>query len=312
MISQIDITGIHYELNDDIKKYVTKKVGKLDRFVPRHARKSLHAEVKLSELKTKSNRNKCEIILHLPEQQLQATESTVNMFAAVDVVETKIKNQLKKYKGTHGGDKRDHRGTLRRLFRNQRNSQTLSVILITSQLTKALSVWLFGVQQYRTNFQNFTRGYKTYMKKNMLTKVFGDPQAKTVKRLKKRVADINELESVYEKMTLPQLKKQALEFRKQLKDKKTPDNILPHAFAVVRETAKRTLGMRHFDVQLIGGMTLHEGNVAEMKTGEGKTLVATLPVYLNALPEKGVHVITVNDYLAQRDVGWPKCMMPSA
>jgi preprotein translocase subunit SecA len=142
------------------------------------------------------------------------------------------------------------------------------------------------------------------MKKNMLTKVFGDPQAKTVKRLKKRVADINELESVYEKMTLPQLKKQALEFRKQLKDKKTLDNILPHAFAVVRETAKRTLGMRHFDVQLIGGMTLHEGNVAEMKTGEGKTLVATLPVYLNALPEKGVHVITVNDYLAQRDGGW--------
>ena len=81
------------------------------------------------------------------------------------------------------------------------------------------------------------------MKKNMLTKVFGDPQAKTVKRLKKRVADINELESVYEKMTLPQLKKQALEFRKQLKDKKTLDNILPHAFAVVRETAKRTLGI---------------------------------------------------------------------
>ena len=142
------------------------------------------------------------------------------------------------------------------------------------------------------------------MKKNMLTKVFGDPQAKTVKRLKKRVADINELESVYEKMTLPQLKKQALEFRKQLKDKKTLDNILPHAFAVVREAAKRTLGMRHFDVQLIGGTVLHQGKISEMATGEGKTLVATLPVYLNALPEKGVHVITVNDYLAQRDGGW--------
>lgn len=122
MISHIDITGIHYEVGDDLKKYVTKKVSKLDRFIPRNARKSVHAEVKLTELKTKSNRNKCEIILHLPEQQLQATESTVNMFAAVDVVETKIKNQLKKYKASHGGDNRDHRGTLRRLFRNQRNT----------------------------------------------------------------------------------------------------------------------------------------------------------------------------------------------
>ena len=122
MISRIDITGIHYEVGEDLKKYVTKKVGKLDRFVPRHARKSMHVEVKLSELKTKSNRNKCEVILHLPEKQLQATESTVNMFAAVDVVETKIKNQLKKYKAVHGGDKRDHRGKLRQLFRNQRNS----------------------------------------------------------------------------------------------------------------------------------------------------------------------------------------------
>lgn len=122
MISRVDITGIHYEVGEDLKKYVNKKIGKLDRFVPRHARKSLHAEVKLSELKTKSNRNKCEVILHLPEQQLKATESTVNMFAAVDVVETKLKNQLKKYKANHSGDKRDHRGKLRRLFRNQRNS----------------------------------------------------------------------------------------------------------------------------------------------------------------------------------------------
>lgn len=122
MISQVDITGIHYEVGDDLKKYVTKKIGKLDRFVPRHARKSMHVEVKLTELKTKSNRNKCEVILHLPERQLTASEATVNMFAAVDVVETKIKNQLKKYKATHGGDKRDHRGTLRRLFRSQRNS----------------------------------------------------------------------------------------------------------------------------------------------------------------------------------------------
>jgi preprotein translocase subunit SecA len=142
------------------------------------------------------------------------------------------------------------------------------------------------------------------MKTKVLNKIFGDPQAKTVKRLRKHVAPINELETVYEKMTLPTLKKQTEEFRKQLKDKKTLDDILPHAFAVVREVSKRTLGMRHFDVQLIGGMALHEGNVAEMKTGEGKTLVATLPVYLNALSGKGVHVVTVNDYLAQRDAGW--------
>ncbi|MBP9738148.1 preprotein translocase subunit SecA [Candidatus Saccharibacteria bacterium] len=142
------------------------------------------------------------------------------------------------------------------------------------------------------------------MKNKVLTKIFGDPQAKTVKRLKKQVITINELETVYEKMSLPALKKQAVEFKKQLANKKTLDEIMPHAFAVARETSKRVLGMRHFDVQLIGGMALHEGNVAEMKTGEGKTLVATLPVYLNALSGKGVHVVTVNDYLAQRDAGW--------
>lgn len=122
MISHIDISGIHYEVSDDLKKYITRKVSKLDRFVPRHARKSMHAEVKLTELKTKSDKNQCEIILHLPEQQIMAKESTVNMFAAVDIVETKIKNQLKKYKDLHGGDKQDHRGRLRRFFRNQRNS----------------------------------------------------------------------------------------------------------------------------------------------------------------------------------------------
>jgi putative sigma-54 modulation protein len=122
MISHIDISGIHYEVSDDLKKYITRKVSKLDRFVPRHARKSMHAEVKLTELKTKSDKNQCEIILHLPEQQIMAKEATINMFAAVDIVETKIKNQLKKYKDLHGGDKQDHRGRLRKFFRNQRNS----------------------------------------------------------------------------------------------------------------------------------------------------------------------------------------------
>lgn len=122
MISTIDISGIHYEVSGDIKKYITRKVSRLDRFVPRHARKSMHVEVKLTELKTKSDRNQCEIIIHLPESQVMAKEATINMFAAIDIVETKIKNQLKKYKELHGGDKQDHRGTLRRLFRNQRNS----------------------------------------------------------------------------------------------------------------------------------------------------------------------------------------------
>ncbi len=120
MISHIEISGIHYDVSDDLKKYVTKKVGRLDRFVPRHARKSMHVEVKLTELKTKSDRNQCEIIVHLPEQQLTAKQSTVNMFAAIDIVETKIKNQLRKYKASHGGDKQDHHGILRRFRRSLR------------------------------------------------------------------------------------------------------------------------------------------------------------------------------------------------
>jgi preprotein translocase subunit SecA len=134
-------------------------------------------------------------------------------------------------------------------------------------------------------------------------KILGDPQAKTVKRLRKRVKVINALSDKYTKMTDKQLREQTMVLKKRLK-KESLDAILPDAFAVVREAATRALGQRHFDVQLIGGMVLHEGNVSEMKTGEGKTLVATAPVYLNALTEKGVHVVTVNDYLAQRDAGW--------
>lgn len=134
-------------------------------------------------------------------------------------------------------------------------------------------------------------------------KILGDPQAKTIKRLKKRVKVVNELGPKYQKMTDDQLRKQTEALKKRLK-KESLDAILPDAFAVVREAATRTIGQRHFDVQLIGGMVLHEGNVAEMKTGEGKTLVATLPLYLNALTGKGVHTVTVNDYLVQRDAGW--------
>lgn len=134
-------------------------------------------------------------------------------------------------------------------------------------------------------------------------KILGDPQAKTLKRLQKRVTEVNALADKYKKMTDKQLQEQTDVLKKRLK-KESLDAILPDAFAVVREAADRVLGQRHFDVQLIGGMVLHEGNVAEMKTGEGKTLVATLPVYLNALTEKGVHVVTVNDYLAQLAAGW--------
>ena len=138
-----------------------------------------------------------------------------------------------------------------------------------------------------------------------LTKVFGDPQQRILKGLQKKVGAINALTDAYKKMTKPELKKQTAVLKERLSKKGTSiDDILPDAFALVREAGDRVLGMRHFDVQLIGGMALHEGNVAEMKTGEGKTLVATLPVYLNALEEKGVHVVTVNDYLAQRDASW--------
>jgi preprotein translocase subunit SecA len=139
----------------------------------------------------------------------------------------------------------------------------------------------------------------------VLQKVFGDAQKKALKRLEKRVVEVNALEKKYQKMTQKQLREQTDLLKKKLSKKGvTLDTILPEAFAVVREAANRELGMRPFDVQLVGGMVLHEGNVAEMKTGEGKTLVATLPVYLNALEGKGVHVVTVNDYLAQRDAGW--------
>ena len=141
------------------------------------------------------------------------------------------------------------------------------------------------------------------MKNKYLKRVLGDPQVKTIKRMRKIVKVINDLEPKYKKMADKKLKEQTTVLKKRLEEESL-DAIMPDAFALVREAARRTLGQRHFDVQLIGGMVLHEGKVAEMKTGEGKTLVATLPVFLNALVGKGVHVVTVNDYLAQRDAGW--------
>ena len=135
-------------------------------------------------------------------------------------------------------------------------------------------------------------------------KLFKTYSEKEVKRVKPIVDKINSLEDEMSKLKDSELRAKTEYFKKQLQEGKTLDDILPEAFAVVRETSKRVLGMRHFDVQLIGGIILHQGRIAEMKTGEGKTLVATLPVYLNALEGQGVHVITVNDYLAKRDSEW--------
>src|SRR5690606_22957081 len=118
------------------------------------------------------------------------------------------------------------------------------------------------------------------------------------------VAAVNQLEPAMQALTDEQLTAKTAEFRERLAKGETLDGLMPEAFAVVREAGRRVLGMRHFDVQLIGGAVLHQGKIAEMRTGEGKTLVATLAAYLNALPGKGVHVVTVNDYLARRDAEW--------
>jgi preprotein translocase subunit SecA len=137
-----------------------------------------------------------------------------------------------------------------------------------------------------------------------VTNLFGSSNARTVKKMQSRVDAINSLEPKYEKLTDDQLREESEKFRDRLNAGETLDDIMVEAFAVCREGGKRFLNMRHYDVQLVGGMVLHGGNVAEMVTGEGKTLVATLPAYLNALAGRGVHVITVNDYLARRDMEW--------
>ena len=140
--------------------------------------------------------------------------------------------------------------------------------------------------------------------RGIAAKIFGTSNDRRVAKYRGRVAEINALEPELAALSDDDLKARTAMFREQLAAGKSLDDLLVPAFATVREAAKRTLGQRHFDVQLIGGMVLHEGRIAEMKTGEGKTLVATLPVYLNALAGKGVHVVTVNDYLARRDAGW--------
>jgi preprotein translocase subunit SecA len=138
----------------------------------------------------------------------------------------------------------------------------------------------------------------------ILAKVIGTQNERDLKKLRPIVAEVNAHEPAIEPLSDTQLRDKTSEFRTRLANGETLDDLLPEAFAVVREAGRRVLNMRHFDVQLIGGVVLHRGRIAEMKTGEGKTLVATLPAYLNALAGKGVHVVTVNDYLARRDSEW--------
>ena len=129
-------------------------------------------------------------------------------------------------------------------------------------------------------------------------------EGRTLKKLERMAKTVGELESSFEELSDEELRGETEEFRERLAKGETLDDLLPEAFAAVREAAKRTIGLRPFDVQVMGGANLHQGNIAEMKTGEGKTLVATMPAYLNALSGKGVHVVTVNDYLAKRDSEW--------
>src|SRR5487761_2508668 len=139
---------------------------------------------------------------------------------------------------------------------------------------------------------------------SLLKNIFGSRNERLIKQYMQKVRDINALEPQIAALSDDELRGKTDAFKARLAKGETLDDLLPEAFAVVREAGKRVLGMRHFDVQLIGGMVLHQGKIAEMRTGEGKTLVATLPSYLNALAGRGVHVVTVNDYLAERDSDW--------
>ena len=142
------------------------------------------------------------------------------------------------------------------------------------------------------------------MFKNLMEKIIGTYSDRELKRIMPVVDRIESLEPEIQALSDAQLRAKTDEFKRRLKEGQTLDDILPEAFAVVREASVRVLGMRHYRVQLIGGIVLHQGRIAEMKTGEGKTLVATLPLYLNALEGKGAHLVTVNDYLARRDSEW--------
>jgi preprotein translocase subunit SecA len=138
----------------------------------------------------------------------------------------------------------------------------------------------------------------------IFNKIFGSSNSRKIKKMNRLVKLINSFESLFDAFPDEDLRKKTTEFKDRLVNGETLDELLPEAFALVREASKRTLGLRPFDVQLIGGIVLHNGDISEMRTGEGKTLVATLPAYLNGLSGKGVHVVTVNEYLAQRDADW--------
>ena len=139
---------------------------------------------------------------------------------------------------------------------------------------------------------------------NFFTKIFGTNNDRILKSLNPIIEQINTLEPQMQKLSDEQIAQTTVEFKQRVKKGETLDEILPEAFALVREASVRALGLRHFDVQLIGGIALHNGSIAEMKTGEGKTLMSTLSAFLNALSGKGVHIVTVNDYLAERDAKW--------
>src|SRR5262245_17141601 len=139
---------------------------------------------------------------------------------------------------------------------------------------------------------------------SIFTTIFGNPNDRYIKNLQPTVEKINTLEPEFQKLSNAELAQKTQDFKTRLKQGQQLDDLLPEAFAAVREASRRVLGQRHFDVQLIGGMVLHQGKITEMRTGEGKTLTATLPAYLNALEGKGVHIVTVNDYLAKRDSEW--------
>jgi len=138
----------------------------------------------------------------------------------------------------------------------------------------------------------------------LLTRVFGSRNERVIRGFGRTIRAANQLEPQIKALSDEALRAKTDEFRRRLKEGTKLDELVPEAFAVVREAAMRTLKMRHFDVQLIGGLVLHQGKISEMRTGEGKTLMATLPAYLNALPAEGVHIVTVNEYLAQRDADW--------
>ena len=139
---------------------------------------------------------------------------------------------------------------------------------------------------------------------NVFSKVFGTHSQREVKRIMPLVEKTESLRPEMQKLTDEELREKTREYKKRLAEGETLDDLLPEAFATVREAARRVLGMEHYRVQIIGGIILHQGRIAEMKTGEGKTLVSTLPAYLNALEGRGVHIVTVNDYLAKRDAEW--------